>query len=68
MSKCLFYEGIRCIHDLYGFGTIIKNDGSDKVRIKFDNGHEDNFSIVNLICSSGFETLPEEIEGQEHIY
>lgn len=67
MSKCLFYEGIRCKHHVYGFGTITKNDGSDKVRIHFDNGHEDNFTIVNLIRSSGFETLPEELEGQQHL-
>lgn len=67
MSKVLFYEGIRCIHPVYGYGTIISNNHSDKVRIHFDNGHEDNFTIVNLIRSSGFETLPEETEGQQHI-
>lgn len=52
-----FSPGNRCIHPVYGYGTIIKNDHSEKVRIHFDNGHEDNFTIVNLIRSSGFKTL-----------
>lgn len=60
MSKVLFYEGIRCYHHVYGYGTIIKNDKTDYVRIRFDNGHEDNFKIVNLIRSSGFQTFPED--------
>ena len=63
MSNIFYNVGIRCHHEVYGFGTIISNDlDNQKTRIHFDNGFEENFTTVNLIRSPRFKTLPENLE------
>lgn len=68
MSNVLFYVGVRCYHEVYGYGTIISNDfDNNKTRIRFDNGHEDNFNIFNLMCSPRFETFSEDDQFERHL-
>ena len=63
MSNVLFYVGIRCHHEVYGYGTIISNDfDKNSTRIRFDNGFEENFKTINLIRSPRFKTFPENPE------
>lgn len=53
-----FLVGARVNHHFYGIGTISELfNETQKVRIKFDNGHADNFRIIDLVRSSGFDFI-----------
>lgn len=53
-----YVVGARVKHGSYGIGTITELfRETQKVRIKFENGHEDNFRIENLARSSDFRFI-----------
>ena len=51
-----FVVGMKVEHEIYGDGVIIEIDRANKkVRLRFDNGVENKFSIDNLAKSSRFK-------------